>query len=229
MTEPELRMTFALAAARWCGAKEGSVAHKLLLAIYNRIVPLPRGYAMKQGDPWCAAFVSAVAWDSGFDAIMPLECSCLRLIEQAKDMGIWVETDSHEPQVGDWVLYNWDAAEGGDDLGSPDHVGIVLHVQNGSYTVVEGNYDNSVKLRSICRDARTIRGFICPDFNSMAAKGEEEKVNRYRTIEDAPEYARETLRKLTADGSLLGVGGDDLGLTEELIRILVILDRRGKL
>ena len=44
-----------------------------------------------------------------------------------------------------------------------------------------------------------------------------------------PSYARETIRKLTQDGSLKGIGEDDLGLTEELIRILVILDRRGKL
>lgn len=54
-------------------------------------------------------------------------------------------------------------------------------------------------------------------------------MERYHTIEDVPVYARETIEKLTVDGSLLGVAEDDLGLSEELVRILVILDRRGLL
>lgn len=227
MTEQELRRSFALNAARWCGVKEGSAEHKQILDIYNRIRPLPRGYAVKQTDPWCAAFVSAVVWDSGFEGIMPMECSCPILVELAKKMGIWVELDSYEPQVGDWVLYNWQASGQGDDTGSPDHVGIVVHVQNGSCQVVEGNYDNSVKLRTVTRDQQFIRGFICPDYKSMETEYPQGK--RYKTVEEAPEYSRQTLQKLTADGSLLGIREGDLGLTEEMIRILVILDRRGNL
>ena len=51
----------------------------------------------------------------------------------------------------------------------------------------------------------------------------------YHTMEDVPDYARPTVEKLGADGSLLGIAEDDLGLTEELLRTLVILDRRGRL
>lgn len=227
MTELELRSAYALGAVKWCGTKENTPAHRQLVAVYNSILPLPRCYALKLTDPWCAAFVSAVAWEAGFEKIMPLECSCPRMIDLAKEMGIWVENDAYEPQLGDWVLYNWQAGKYGDDTGSADHVGIVIYVQKDRYTVAEGNYDNGVKLRSIVRNEPTIRGFICPDFKSMAAK--EETMKQYRSIEEAPEYARETLCKLTKDGSLLGVGGNNLGLTEDLIRILVILDRRGKL
>ena len=137
-------------------------------------------------------------------------------------MGIWVEEDAHVPGIGDWVLYNWDAKKSGDDTGAPDHVGIVIGMENGELLVAEGNYDNAVKLRRIPLNAEKIRGFVCPRY-------EEETIMRYHTLEEVPAYARATVEKLTADGSLQGIAPDDLGLTEELIRILVILDRRGRL
>lgn len=226
MTEIELRLNAALNAAKWLGTKEGSTDHRRILAIYNGIRPLPRGYAMKTTDAWCAAFVSAAAVEAGIDSIVPLECSCGRIIEQAKRMGIWVEDDSHIPKIGDWVLYNWDAAKTGDDVGAPDHIGITVGVKDGEILVVEGNYDNAVKLRRIIIDDHRLRGFVCPRYDTLA---KEERMERYHTIEDVPAYARGTIEKLTGDGSLLGVAEDDLGLTEELVRILVILDRRGVL
>jgi hypothetical protein len=51
----------------------------------------------------------------------------------------------------------------------------------------------------------------------------------YHTMDEVPAYARPTIEKLVSDGSLLGIAEDDLGLTEELLRTLVILDRRGRL
>lgn len=224
MTESELRLNAALHAAKWLGMKEGSAEHKNLLAIYNAIRPLPRGYAMKETDPWCAAFVSAAAVEAGVGMLLPLECSCGKIIEIAKQMGIWVENDAHRPKVGDWVLYNWQAAKAGDDLGSPDHVGIVVGSQEGRLLVVEGNYDNAVKLRRVSIDGEKLRGFVCPRYDSLV---KEETMDRYHTIDDVPNYARATIEKLTSDGSLRGIAEDDLGLSEELVRILVILDRRG--
>lgn len=226
MTENELRLCSALCAASWIGTKEGSVEHRRLLALYNGIRPLPRGYEVTLTDPWCAAFVSACALEAGMEALYPLECSCSRIIRKARDMGIWVEDDSHIPQIADWVLYNWDAQPQGDDLGAPDHIGIVISVEEDSIALVEGNYDNAVKLRRIAVDERRIRGFVCPKFS------EEEKeipMVCYHRIEEVPDYARDTVRKLVNDGSLLGIAEEDLGLTEELLRVLVILDRRGKL
>lgn len=226
MTETEWRLTSALNAALWLGTKEGSTEHRRLLDSYNRIRPLPRGYIMTGNDPWCAAFVSAVAAEAGIGGIVPLECSCGRIVTRAQDMGIWVEDDSHIPGIGDWVLYNWDAKKTGDDLGAPDHVGVVVGVKDGQILVVEGNYDNAVKLRRISVDDGKIRGFVCPKFNALSKEADME---RYHTLEEVPAYARETIRKLTKDGSLRGIAEDDLGLSEELVRILVILDRRGLL
>ena len=48
-------------------------------------------------------------------------------------------------------------------------------------------------------------------------------------LQDVPEYARATIEKLCENGSLKGVAQDDLGLSEDLVRTLVILDRLGKL
>ena len=85
------RLRAALAAARWLGTKEGSREHRELLAVYSGIKPLPRGYRLTEKDPWCAGFVSAAAVMAGLGEKYPLECSCSRIIEKAKDMGIWAE------------------------------------------------------------------------------------------------------------------------------------------
>ena len=215
------RFDTALAAARWLGTKEGSRAHREILAAYNGIKPLPRGYRLGEKDPWCAGFVSAVALMVGTGEQYPLECSCSRIIEKAKVMGIWVEDDRHVPQIGDWVLYDWQGEGDSDCTGAPDHVGIVIGSENGELLVVEGNYDNMVKLRRIPVNDGKIRGYVCPEFE------EEETVMRYHTLEEVPGYARATIEKLMKDGSLVGIGEEDLGLSEELIRILVILDRKG--
>ena len=211
----------ALCAARFLGTREGSREHREILTVYNAIRPLPRSYAVRETDPWCAAFASAAAVMAGEGERYPLECSCTRIIEKAKNMGIWVEDDGCLPKAGDWVIYNWQAKAEGDDTGAPDHVGVVIAVEKGEILAVEGNYDNAVKLRRFPLNWEKIRGFVCP-------KREVEQMY-YKTIEEVPAYARATIEKLTADGSLRGVAEDDLGLSEELVRILVILDRRGKL
>lgn len=212
------KLNTALCAARWLGTKEGSREHRQILEVYNAIRPLPRGYAVQQTDAWCAAFVSAAAVMAGAGELYPLECSCARMIEGAKTMDIWVEDDTYVPEIGDWVLYNWQAKSDGDDTGAPDHVGIVIGLESGQILAVEGNYDNAVKLRSFPVNWEKLRGFICP-------KGEAKM--RYHSLEEIPAYARGTVEKLVSDGSLRGFSEDDLGLTEDLIRTLVILDRRG--
>ena len=211
----------ALCAARWLGVKEGTRDHEEILGIYNGIRPLPRGYAMKKTDPWCAAFASAVAEMAGAAERYPLECSCSKIIEGAKRRGIWVEDDAHVPNIGDWVLYNWEAKSTGDDTGSPDHVGVVIGVENGEMLVVEGNYDNAVKLRKVPLDWQKLRGFVCPETEV------EDMV--FHSVQEVPEYARATIQKLVENGSLKGIEEGDLGLTVDLVRTLVILDRLGKL
>ena len=48
----------------------------------------------------------------------------------------------------------------------------------------------------------------------------------YRTMEQVPDWAQETVRKLVERGCLMG-DGEGLSLSEDLVRTLVILDRAG--
>ena len=214
-------LNVALCAARWLGTKEGSREHREILAVYNAIRPLPRGYAVRETDPWCAAFASVAAVMAGAGDRYPLECSCSKIIEGAKKRSIWQERDDHLPAIGDWVLYDWQSQPDGENSGQPDHVGVVIGIENGEILAVEGNFDNAVKLRRFPVDWEKLRGFVCPVW--------EEEQMIYHTMQDVPDYARPTVEMLVADGSLLGIAEDDLGLTEELLRTLVILDRRGRL
>ena len=216
-----LGLKTALCAARWLGTQEGSRAQREILAVYNAIRPLPRGYTVRETDPWCAAFASAAAVMAGAGDRYPLECSCSKIIEGAKKRSIWQEFDGHLPAIGDWVLYDWQSQPDGENSGQPDHVGVVIGIENGEILAVEGNFDNAVKLRRFPVDWEKLRGFVCPVW--------EEEQMIYHTMEDVPAYARPTVEKLVADGSLRGIAEDDLGLSDELLRTLVLLDRRGRL
>ena len=46
-------------------------------------------------------------------------------------------------------------------------------------------------------------------------------------MEQVPEWGRAAVAKLQERGWLQGVAEDDLGLTEELVRTLTVLDRAG--
>ena len=63
-------------ARSWIGRREADGTHRVIIDVYNSIVPLPRGYRMRYTDPWCAAFVSAVAQVWGLTGIVFPECAC---------------------------------------------------------------------------------------------------------------------------------------------------------
>lgn len=161
-----LASTILNQAIKWLGKNEADGSHKEIIDIYNRIRPLPRGYKVKGTDSWCATFISAVAIKCNAADIIPLECSCGRMIEIAQKMGIWVESDAHTPSPGDIIMYDWDDSGKGDNTGWADHVGYVVSVNNGKIKAIEGNLNNSVGYRNIAVNERAIRGYICPKYTS---------------------------------------------------------------
>lgn len=162
-------------AKAWLGLKEADGSYKVILDTYNsQKEALPRGYQLTTRDPWCAGFVSAVAVKLGYTDILPTECSCGRMIQKLKALGAWDERDHRVPNPGELIFFNWEAAASGDDATDADHVGIVESVKNGIITVIEGNYDNSVKRREIPVNHRYIRGYGVPKYD--AAKKVERKV-----------------------------------------------------
>ena len=146
------------------GVKEGTVLHHKIIDRYNSRKPLPRGYAVKYTDPWCATFISYLAIVMGYTDIIPVECGCPQMITLAKQMGIWVEDDSYVPKPGDIVLYDWQDSGSGDNTGTADHIGIVEKVVGSTETVIEGNYQDSVKRRELAVNGRYIRGYIVPKY-----------------------------------------------------------------
>ena len=49
-----------------------------------------------------------------------------------------------------------------------------------------------------------------------------EDMTRYKTIEEMPVYAQDAIEKLVNDGILAGRGKDNLDLTEDMIRTLLL-------
>ena len=47
------------------------------------------------------------------------------------------------------------------------------------------------------------------------------------TVDSIPDWAAPTIEKIKKKGYLSGIDDDDLGLTKNMIRILVILDKSG--
>ena len=137
-----------------------SMTHEGALKIYNGQKKLPRGYKVTQKDPWCATWVSAVLIKARVK--LNYECSCNELIKLNKDL--WVEDDNYMPKIRDLVLYDWSDTGIRDNKGAPDHVGIVHQVKNNSFSVIEGNKNNSVGYRIMQRNGRYIRGFITPHY-----------------------------------------------------------------
>ena len=152
-------------AVAWLGLKESDGSHKQIIDIYNSQKPLPVGYKVTYTDAWCATFVSAVAVKLGYTDIIPCECSCPRMITLFQNKGIWVEDENRTPNPGDIIFYDWQDNGSGDNKGSSDHVGIVEKASGGYITVIEGNYSNSVKRRTLAVNGRYIRGYGVPKYD----------------------------------------------------------------
>lgn len=171
---------------------KGEEGHKKVLEVYNEQKPLPRGYKVKPTDAWCATTVSAVFLMNGYSDIS--ECSCPQMVEKAKKKGIWVEDDAYVPQIGDVILYDWQDSGKGDDVGVPDHVGIVISVTKSKIVVREGNKNKSIGNRDVLVNGIFIRGYITPPYDSETAskpKKEKKTSTKPKTSEKAEEKAPE--------------------------------------
>lgn len=155
------------------GFNEADGSHRLIVDIYNKIRPLPVSYTLSYSDPWCAAYVSAMAKQCGLlDTVYP-ECSCERMIELYKKAGRWIEDDNHAAKSGELVFYSWSDLGNGDCTKPADHVGVVVSSSGVTMKIIEGNLSNAVQYRNLVVGARYIRGFACPDFEGEGKPDED--------------------------------------------------------
>ena len=87
------------------------------------------------------------------------------MIALFKALGEWVESDNRTPNPGEIIFYDWNDTGKGDNAGWPDHVGIVEKVSGGKIIVIEGNYSNAVKRRTLTVNGRYIRGYGVPKYD----------------------------------------------------------------
>lgn len=153
-------------AQAWVDLKESDGSFKKIIDTYNSHRPLARGYKLQYNDAWCAGTIGALAVSCNATDIIPMEVSCPYMISHAQNMGIWVEADNHVPAPGDIIMYDWQDSGSGDNRGGSDHVGIVEKVSGNTITVIEGNYSNAVKRRTLQVNGRYIRGYIVPKYDA---------------------------------------------------------------
>jgi len=145
----------------YVGCVQYDERHKRIIDIYNSHTPRARGYKMSYDDQWCAAFASGVYIECGYADYFPLEVGCGRMIDKAKEMGIWVEDDDFVPSIGDGVMYNFDGKPGEETDHGADHVGLVVYVADGKIHTVEGNMGSGYcGTRTLVVGDQWIRGFI---------------------------------------------------------------------
>lgn len=136
---------------------------------YNRLKPADL-YRMDYDSAWCACFYSLVALKSGFSDIFPLGVGCTTLMRKYKEAGRFSYRDSYSPRPGDACFYTWSGS--GPDSSDSDHIGIVESVSGNTMTVIEGNYSDSVKRRTVKTDSSSIVGYGRPDYASKARASE---------------------------------------------------------
>lgn len=82
-----------------------------------------------------------------------------------------------------------------------------------------------------------VTGKICPEplvdeqawanLKKKFTVGEESNKMTYNKIDDIPDWAKAAIQKLIKQGALKGDENGALGLSQDMLRILVILDRTG--
>lgn len=140
-------MTYSDFAKQYLGVKQGSTKHKKILAVYNSIKPLPRGYKVKVSDNWCATFVSFVLYSCGCKRNV-FECGAQRMLTKCKK---YLLEDTAKGKPDDIIFYDWQHD------GWCDHVGIIQFVQGNYYIVIEGNKNKRVETRKISRKSKSIK------------------------------------------------------------------------
>lgn len=126
------------------------------------------------------------------------------------------------PQAGDQIFFG--------DSKSTWHTGIVVKVAGGFVHTVEGNAGNPSAVRA-CRytiGGRNIKGYGRPDWSLVPDEKEDDDMTYYKNIGDVPSYYRAAVDKAVKAGALSGTG-DGVNVSEDLCRILTVLDRMGKL
>lgn len=177
------------------------------------------------GQPWCMSFVQWCFSQVGV-ALPKRTGSCGDLMRAAQAAGCWVARDF---QPGDVVIYDFSGKQK-----TTQHCGIVeIPLPDYGVQAIEGNtsqgggsQDNGGMVCRKNRAGKYIIGAVRPDFDP---EKKEDEMPIYKTINDVPGWYRPAVQKAVDKGALNGTGGKDINVSEDLCRVLTVLDRLGKL
>ena len=147
---------------KYLGCKESNGSHKKIIDIFNS--SKLKSFSVSYDDPWCAAFISAMAIETNMDKLIPISANCDEMYKKGVVMGIAIPKDKWIPKMGDIVFYDWNLK------GELDHVGTVDTLSKNIIHVLEGNKNNSVAYRDINYKNATITKIIRPRYNTEEKK-----------------------------------------------------------
>ena len=140
----------------------------------------------------------------------------------------WEEDESITPQPGDVVFYDWQDSGSGDDRGAADHVGIVSSVSGRVLKVIEGNFSNSVKERTLEVNGKYLRGFGLPayytktdnkeDFDMDINEARKQLTSCADTGDTPSTWAKEAAEYCKRKGIFNGDGAGNFGWQQPITR-----------
>ena len=157
MSSGSYRDTAVAQAVAWIGCKESNGSHKEIVNIYNSVTNMGKiGYKTS----WCAAFVSAVAINTGNTSVIPVDCYCPRMLNTFRSWGRTADRN-FLPSGGDLIFYDWN------NNNVPDHVGMVYYSTGNQVTTIEGNFSDAVKCRTVSRGGGDILSYGLPAYSEQ--------------------------------------------------------------
>ena len=150
----------------WMGYNRINGYQNGIIDIYNSVTPWPAGYKMRYSDAWCDATVTAAAIKTGNVDKIGRECNVPRHIKIFQQLGIWEEDGTITPSPGDIIVYSWRRFRQPNNA-SASHIGLVVKVENGQITCIEGNRGlGVVDTRTIPVGWGCIRGYARPHYEN---------------------------------------------------------------
>lgn len=222
---------------------------------YVRWYNAAMGSGLSLSAAWCAIFVSWCARQVGIGTKrIPNFAGCTTGRRLFQNLGFWKEKAGYEPKRGDLILFDWDGdatlCEHVGIVTGSDGKKVYTVEGNSGGTVREKSYGKSSKVilgyvhweeeedltkaetqALIDRAMETMEKKLGTQMEqtekALAARVEALEAKKiYHTAEEIPDWGKAEVTALMAEGILKGDLNGDLKLSEEMLRLLVILKRK---
>lgn len=173
--------------------------------------------------PWCMAFVQWCFAQAG----LPLPhktASCSNLLSWYRKFQ--PERVVRDPKPRDIIIFNFGHTGIVEGVGVGKDAGYILAIEGNTSAGEAGSQSNGGGVFRRKRSKSLVTAYIRPfehyDF-------EEDDMVIYKTLNDVPVWYKPSVKKAVDKGALNGTGRKEINVSEDLCRMLTVLDRMGKL